>query len=271
MAKVNQSAITIDSLISNLPDFTNDLYVDRTAIPRITGLRGEIDPKEFGLFVKADEAGVAGLDVPDGMEPIEYTYNDGEKAWGYLFQENFGLCVKPISPLLALTRKKNDAGQRPNAELYDAKTHKGDPEFVNATIYDVMLVNASGTAFLHSRPFRLCLKGAAGATFAREWGNVVRAVTKLYCEAKGRRYRPMVVEFNRLVIYYPTMARELAGSTAKSPALTFKPSVLPTTLLGSLVMTKDLYNSILESLPAVTEPIEPLLLSAAEDDGSEEY
>jgi Family of unknown function (DUF5895) len=249
--------------LSVLPDFTGDEYVDRKAkIPRITPLRGELDPSVFGLFVKIDDAIDVELSIPEGMEPIIYTYNNGDKAEGYMFQRDFGMCVLPMSPLLAFLRNP-DPGSTVLPEPYEASLHKGNASYSAGRVYNVLLV--SHGALLHERPFQMILKGAASASFAKAWEADTIATGKLYALAKGKTYRPMNFEFNRLVVYHPVIVRDLAGEVQKSAALTFQlaPNERP---LADRLMIKEhkLVSSAL--VPLAPQPGQPLMLAEMADD-----
>jgi Family of unknown function (DUF5895) len=255
------SGISIDDLLFGLPDFTEEQYIDRSAkVPRITALRGELDPNCFGLFVKVDDAAEVELQIPEGMEPIEYTYNNGDTAVGYMFKTGFGLCVQPLTPLLAFSRQ-TEGGEKQEIVEYNSAEHGGNPNYTAGKIYDILLV--VGGKLLHQQPLRLTIKGAASATFAKAWDTTVQQVGRAYCKAKDRTYRPMNWEFNRLVVFKPVMARELAGTANKSAALVFKDSA-PATLVDNF-MAGDQYSLIAQALIKPEQQAEQSLLVAAED------
>jgi Family of unknown function (DUF5895) len=257
------AGVSIDDLLFGLPDFTEEQYVDRSAkVPRITALRGELDPNCFGLFVKVDDAAEVELQIPQGVEPIEYTYNNGDTAVGYMFKTGFGLCVQPLTPLLAFSRQ-TEGGEKQEIVEYNQAEHGGNPNYTAGKIYDILLV--VGGKLLHQQPLRLTIKGAASATFAKTWDTTVQQVGRAYCKAKNRTYRPMNWEFNRLVIFKPVMARELAGTANKSAALVFKDSA-PATLADNF-MAGDQYLLIAQALIKPEQQAEQSLLVAAEDYG----
>jgi Family of unknown function (DUF5895) len=252
--------------LMELPDFTTEEYIDQKArVPRITALRGESDPKVFGLFVKLQDAVDIELSIPSGIDLMEYTYSNGDTAEGYMFQKDFGLCVMPLSPLLAFSRRKDGSTeQAPLPEAYDASRHKGDPDFTAGRIYDVLLV-ANGE-LLHIRPLRMVLKGAASATFTKAWEQDVIAVGKLYSAAMNKAYRPMTYQFNRLVVFRPTLARELAGTAQKSTALVFS-ATYNGALADRIITQKADYEIVSSSLiPFLQQQVEqPLLMAINED------
>jgi Family of unknown function (DUF5895) len=263
IAPAVNSGFLIDDLLAGMPDFTEEQYVDRAAkVPRITALRGELDPNCFGLFVKIDDAAEVELQLPEGMEPIEYTYNNGDTAVGYMFKSEFGLCVQPLTPLLAFSRQ-TEGGEKQEIVEYNSAEHGGNPNYTAGKIYDILLV-VDGK-LLHQQPLRLTIKGAASATFAKAWDTAVQQVGRTYCKAKNRTYRPMNWEFNRLVIFKPVMARELAGTANKSAALVFKDSA-PATLVDNF-MAGDQYSLIAQALIKPEQQAEQSLLVAAEDYG----
>jgi hypothetical protein len=265
--QTTENALTPATLdFGGLPDFTGDEYVDRKArAPKITALRGEAMMANgeycFGLFVKIEDAIDAELSIPEGMDPTSYTHGDGEKSEGYMFGRDFGMCVIPLSPLLAFPKSKDPQNPWGPVE-YNASTHKGNPDYVAGRVYDVLLVK-DGT-LLNTRPFRMTLKGASSATFAKAWEAERIATGKLYSAAKGRPYRPMNFQFNRLVVFWPVMARELAGDAQKSPALIFKVAENPRGLADRLMMAQ--HEIVASALTPLAPQGEQSMLTEAADD-----
>jgi hypothetical protein len=77
----------------------------------------------------------------------------------------------------------------------------------------------------------------------------------------------MTWEFNRLVIYTPVLARELAGTANKSAALIFKDAVPATSLANGLITSEQQYKTVAESLLKPQVATGELLLTAVEDYG----
>lgn len=210
-------------LFDGLPDFSVPEYRDTTAqLPRITPIR-DSGNGTFGLFIKAEDAAAVSLSVD--MEPTEVTYSDGTSSIGFMFTKDFGLCLHPMTPLMAIDKEASKEQKKLVAEEWGAQ-FKGNDRYTAGVLYHALITDKAGK-LLHEEPVQLLVKGATSATFNKAWKEAVAATTRLYFSLKNKPYTPLNWEFNRLVIFHPALAVELAGDKQKSKALVFKSFVAP--------------------------------------------
>jgi hypothetical protein len=236
--------------IAALDDFATPEFNDPNAKkPRIQALRGE-DPSQFGYFISTSElAACEWLDfslIEDKV--INYTFSSGDQEDGVLLKKP-RLLVVQTSPLFAENRQASKDEQRMVAEPYDRNKHKGNSAYVNVTAYDVLLLNSKNQP-LHDVPLQYMSKGANSATFSEEWAKFLEDVAGCHAAANKIPKRKKNAVFNSLCVFCPVLAREMAGSATKSPALMVKGYDRPTKdnwtsyFIGTA--GKDIYQPILD-------------------------
>ena len=253
--KSNESALaTVESAgdlaatFDGLPDFTAPEYRDTTAtLPRLTPIRDN-GSGQFGLFIKAEDAAAVSLET--SLDPTEVIYSDGTSSRGYMFTDGFGLCLQPVTPLLAINKDASSEQKKLVAEEWTAQ-HKGDDRFTAGVLYHALLTDEAGN-LLHTEPVQFLAKGATSATLNKAWKDALTATTRLYFEAKRKPYTPLNWEFNRLVIFHPVLAVELAGEKQKSKALVVRGFVQPSIeSLPQFLAVRD-YQTVVGALHSAT-------------------
>jgi hypothetical protein len=236
--------------IAQLDDFASKDFNDPNARkPRIQALRGE-DPNSFGYFISTSElAACEWLNFTAIEEKIiTYTFNTGDQEEGVLIKKPRFLVVQ-TSPLFAQDRQASKDEKRMVAEPYDRNKHKGNSAYTTVTAYDVLLLDEKNQ-LLHDVPLQYMSKGANSATFWEEWSKFLEDVAGFHAAANRIPKRKKNAVFNSLCVFCPILARELAGSTTKSPALMVKGYDRPTkeNWFNFFIGTsgKDIYQPILD-------------------------
>jgi len=254
--KSNESALAtvgaagdLAATFDGLPDFTAPEYRDTTAtLPRLTPIRDN-GSGQFGLFIKIEDAAAVSLSVD--FEPSQVTYSDGTSSDGYMFTDSFGLCLQPVTPLLAIDKDASSEQKKMVAEEWTAQHKKNSDRFTPGVLYHALITDAAGN-LLHTEPVQLLAKGATSATLNKVWKEALTATTRLYFAAKGRPYTPLNWEFNRLVIFHPLLAVELAGDKQKSKAVVVKGFVQPSIeSLPQFLAVRD-YQTVVGALHSAT-------------------
>lgn len=198
--------------------FASNEYVDTNARrPRINALRGENGASECGYFVSIDEMAKANWIDFNEKDLITYEFNSGGKEQGLLFQ-NPRMLVVVRSPLFAFDRLASRQEERLSVSgVYNKQLHADRSLFGTAQVYEVVLLDTDNQP-LHEIGFSYLAKGANQASFSHHWQQLVSEVTRCHAIANSIPARPKDVRFQALCVFDFTVKRELAGTTAKSPA-----------------------------------------------------
>lgn len=231
--------------LPGLPDFTKDEYRDQSAtLPSLITLRSDgTKDRKYGLFLKAPDAASIGLTT--NREPTNVVHNDQTTSEGWLFDKDFGMCVQPMTPLLAIDKAASKTQKMTVfAGPWSAALHKDKERYTTSVVYHVLLTDGAGK-LLHHKPLKFVPKGATSATINRVWRSAVEETTTLYLKTRGQSYRALSWQFNRAVIVYFDLSIELAGSGQRSEALVFSGYEHPTEdALSRFIVNGDDYKVV---------------------------
>lgn len=246
-------------------------YVNLDArLPRIQSLRGENGAFGCGYFVTETEMAKAGWGDFDEKDMVIYDYSSGGKERGLLIQSPRMLVV-PRSPLFAFDRTASRQEEKlVVAGQYSKQLYSDREKYGTAQCYEVILLDKDNQP-LHEIGLAYLAKGANQASFSQHWQQLVSEVTKCHAIANGIPARAKDVRFNCLCVFQFTVKRELAGTTAKSPACKVFSHVEPTQtnweqfFLGRHDDVADRFLDLLVPTSELHLPHNSLALPPAED------